>query len=355
LKFSLTYKIPEASVAEKVKPKKFITYDRYGGRFSNQLFQLGAAAAAAKAFDRTLILPVEKRVVDFTGIYDKVPFWDLSLMEEKFNIIRSHEYSTNKLMVPKRCQIDIRELFKKKIIPENCTVVSLGGATSQLFCHKQRFCGTAKDQRYAYAFYQSLRLAPKYQKIIDDYPVYDVGLHSRSFMGSNDPKLCEKKGMEVLRHHLKTINDKTRKMLELSCKTREGKNFKELAKMYNKTIENSIYGIDYPQFTVPGASHKFERFKTGVSNHRVEYWGFSPSRIELYNIVQILIEQRILSKSKFFFGNIYSSLSLAICSIRGEERKWESNICGLILHPEEEKIKLKKYWKSVLPPKPLDY
>jgi hypothetical protein len=84
-----------------------------------------------------------------------------------------------------------------------------------------------------------------------------------------------------------------------------------------------------------------------VSNHGVAFWGYNPSVEDMKNIVQMVIEQRILAKTAYFFGNVYSTLSLTICILRGEEMKWLSNICGLLLHPEQDKINVKKYWNEV--------
>lgn len=348
LRISLNYPITEPVIEERIKPKKYVTFDRYGGRMNNQLFQMAAAAAAAKTLGRTLILPVEKRIVDWVGIYDDAGIWDLSELEEKFDIIRVHEYSREPLKIPKECKIDIRHIFKNKLLGNECEIISLGGGTRQLYCKKQKFCGTAEEQRMAYTFYQSLRVGRRLQKIIDDYPVYELGLHSRSFLGSGNKEMCPSKSLSVLSNHLFLIDDKLKKMVNLICTTREGENFKELAGFYNKTVDkNMVYAIDYPEFSVAGG-HKFERFKTNESNLGIAFWGYNPRVKDIENIVQIILEQRILAKSKFFFGNVFSTLSFTICILRGEEKRWSSNVCGLLMHPEENKIKKEDYWNSVV-------
>ena len=348
VKFSLNYTIPE-TVTERPKPTKYVTYDRYGGRFNNQLFAMASAAATAKMLGRTLVLPVEKRSVDWTGIFDNVEtIWDLKNVEEEFDIIRSHEYSRFGIKIPKECVIDIRKIYQDKSLGEECEIISLGGGTRPLYCKKQLFCGAASYQRMAYEFYHSLKLVPRLQKIVDAYPVYKLGLHSRSFLGSGNKAMCPSKSKEVIRHHLTGSDNKIEEMVKLICTTRDKDNFKKLAKMYNHTVnKNMVYAIDYPEYNVMGG-HKFERFDTGQSNLGIKFWGYSPKIKDMDNIVQILLEQRILAKTSFFFGNVFSTLSLTICILRGEEKRWSSNVCGLLLHPDLDRISSIDYWNSVI-------
>lgn len=54
---------------------------------------------------------------------------------------------------------------------------------------------------------------------------------------------------------------------------------------------------------------------------------------KLRNMASIILEMFAVARADFFVGNIYSTFSLTICMIRGENQKLHSNICWLLMHP----------------------
>ena len=77
-------------------PRRFVTYERYGGRFNNQIFQLAVAFQVSKRFGLTLVVPYETRKVDWTGMFESregtLPVWDLATLDDEYDWMLESEY-----------------------------------------------------------------------------------------------------------------------------------------------------------------------------------------------------------------------------------------------------------------------
>ena len=348
LKISLSSEL----VKEKV-PDNYLIYERFGGRISNQVWQLTSALQLATILDRTLVIPYEMRPTDFTGMFHKeLNIWDLSELKNEFNYIFEHEFNQPRVATPE-CTFEAKTVLAARYESMGCEIISIGGATGMSYCKKGRFCGNAVEEHMAFRIMQLMKPAQHIRRAIANYPSYSLGVHSRSFLGSKNLAICPFKSKEMLNAHLmqKDWGDKRLKqMIDGMCRTREPGAMKQLSKMYNKTFTGQsdlIFSIDYPQFEVPGGRRIPILKYNKIDLKDIKFYGHKPKKKEIENVMQILFEQGILAKTKFFFGNIYSSLSYKICVMRGYAKRWESNICGLLLHPSEYKIDVEDYWQNI--------
>lgn len=320
-------------------PKKYITFERYGGRFSNQMFQLAAAFQASEVFKRTLIIPYEKRVVDYTGMFESeqgLPIWDLGDLRRTFHFIFESQYG-QEMSIPKHCIIDPIELFKDRKRGKNCDIISLGGETRLLYCKRNTFCGTAAEQRIAFEFYHSLKPHRTIRNKIAMTTGYDIGIHSRSFLGSGDKKLCFQKSMHTLKKIVPHHSYGMREMIGLTCETRDDAKVHKLIKLLNLTGSDIVFSSDLPTHTMIGGT-RVPKIKLDYAYDHIFFWSYKPSRETIDNLIQVIYEQGVLSKTKYFIGNMYSTFSFTVCIMRGEERKLLSNICDINLHPKTNTV-----------------
>jgi hypothetical protein len=60
---------------------------------------------------------------------------------------------------------------------------------------------------------------------------------------------------------------------------------------------------------------------------------FTPAKAHILDVATVLHDAWSMVPVDFFAGESYSTLSLTICMLRGEARKFDSTMCWLLMHP----------------------
>ena len=178
-------------------------------------------------------------------------------------------------------------------------------------CGKNRFCGDAYDQRLAFNFYKVLRPHAAVLREAKSVGNFAVGLHSRSFLGSGDESICSSKSKEVLRKHVTTKDTQIYLMGQHACTTLQPGSMPWLAETYNQSLAKFVFSSDSSKnvphagaVRVPTVNIEFDLSRVKqvvgpVSGLR----SYAPKKEDVEGALQILVEQRVLAASDFFFGN----------------------------------------------------
>ena len=314
----------------RVKQPRTLTYERFGGRFNNQVFQFVSVLQHATLLNRTLIVPPETNMVEWTGMFNTdLGLWNLSKLNGHYNIDWK---STKTLQSDKECvaQVDdLQHLLLDKNKFKTCSNLHLKTKGGLLFCGAQnRFCGTAQEERLAYDIYKTLMISNRLKPhvIVNKHA---VGVHSRTHggrhVGNGDEGICTKGIVKTCQSHLGP-----------KCNAEE------------QTIQCHIWDVFKRKTILPDIvlasdkTYSWSEFPTTtphaptvrrVGSNKLSVYPVSTSDIE--RISQILLELFSLVSTDFFFGNLYSTLTLTVCMLRGEARKYKSNVCWILLHPGE--------------------
>ena len=206
--------------------RRLLTYRRFGGRLNNQLFQFITSLQHAKVLKRTFVVPDELRDVDWTGMFDGFGIWDLTSLNNAYDIDWKLGLSGSFVLdeIPESCVLSAKDA--KGLLEggpklweewdEKCPdVIDIAGNTGLLFCNQQHsFCGDAEATMEAYKIYDHLTLSSDLLQCIPSKRVefknkgYDeIAIHSRrAGEGGYNWELCVNGNTKTCRSHIANID-----------------------------------------------------------------------------------------------------------------------------------------------------
>ena len=385
---------PITVAAKSIKKKKKLTYGRFGGRLNNQLFQFVAALQMATVLNRTLIFPPEKDMVRWTGFIDNdlVDLWDFTDLTTHYDIDWTTAAEDEYEVKDENCVVKpgkYHELFTTADIEryQACEVLDVGGAGGLLFARQHhRFIGKPEHERVAFDIYQRLHPSKAVAKMVEEFEKdnpWPLAFHSRTHgEGPYPSKICVNGNFRVCRPHFEAkLHDKwcDNHTMHLDCAKWQDLDVAGQLRSSKATADlNSLYGGQKPKFVLANdMTHDFglefpNQYGTISNNQYMSNFqkmiedkfgwkedGNNPGAVEklvavanspfmkahikkgkneilkhVDRLSQILFEVWSLLKPKYMIGNVYSTLSLAVCIMRGENRKYNSNMCWMLLHPD---------------------
>lgn len=375
--------------------KRLLTYKRFGGRLNNQLFQFITALQHAKVLKRTFVVPDEVREVDWTGMFDTTfGIWDIDRLNAAYDIDWTSGLSQDfQNSIPEECvlsPVEGRTLLNggpqrweewDKKCPD---VIDLAGNTGLLFCKQQhQFCGDSEAQLEAYQIYSHFALSPSLLEHIPSKKEefkgkgYDeLAIHSRrAGEGMYDWEMCVKGNSRTCRGHVditdrrycdaRTMKGNCAIWLDIDYQIKSKKFLKKTERDYRFVLASDgthDWNTDFDgQFIVANntdwlldldkkISSEIEKGRL-IQDLTVSSFArkklskdrdLSPLKSPLDALTATLLDLFSLVDSKYLLGGYYSTLSLNACFLRGLDRMYDSNMCWMLMHPNNN--------FSVLPP-----
>ena len=359
--------------------KRLLTYKRFGGRLNNQLFQFITALQHAKVLKRTFVVPDEVREVDWTGMFDTaLGIWDIDRLNAAYDIDWRSGLSLDfQKSIPNECVLtpkEGRQLLKggpglweewDRKCPD---IIDIAGNTGLLFCEQQhQFCGDSEAQMEAYQIYSHFSLSPSLLQHIPSKKeefkgkgYNELAIHSRrAGEGMYDWEVCVKGNSRTCRGHItsgsycdvRTMKGNCAIWLDLDYQIKSKKFLKENLGDYRFVLASDgthDWNLDYAgQFIVANNADWLRDLEQSISSgveyetyiHDNSVSSFARSRLSkstLDTLTATLLDLFSLVDSKYFLGGYYSTLSLNACFLRGLERKYDSNMCWMLMHPSSK-------------------
>jgi len=361
--------------------KPLLLFERFGGRFNNQIFQFVSALQHAHLLGRKLVVPPASRGVDWDGMMSpELKLWDLEHLHSKYDVdfYDSRKYPPDKFpgflasecqngwawKVPPGCRVtsgDRLQLLNrrddaawfKKYSFASCPVLNLGGRHGLMFCGQHyRFCGDAASQRVAYRIYPHLLPHPDLLSLpmvraMQAQAPFALSVHSRTAGGANvgngDTSICSKGVSTVLSKHAPGC---PLARFARACAIWEQGAIADMAALTSPLVTTKSFFLahdavhdwsgDVRAITMPTfPTSYFDMSNLSTAGYRPEVGAqHHPSVSDAAQIATLLLDIHFLTQSEFFIGNLYSTLSFNVCIRRGEENRDKSNICAVLLHPE---------------------
>ena len=386
---------PIAQAAKSIQGgKKLLTYGRFGGRLNNQLFQFVAALTHATILNRTLVFPPEDVMVRWTGFVDNdiIDLWDLTDLNANYDIDWTTAV-TEELSIPdeEHCKLTPGQhftlLYQKGIDKyQHCQILHMGGDGGLLFDrqnHRFPSGGKPEYERIAFDIYQRLHPSQPIQQMIAQFELahpYKLAVHSRTH-GSKPPyphEICVNGNNRVCRPHLggelqqlwcdnHTMHVDCAKWTEdLVGQLRNKQSVNDLMKQNSTRGQQPIqfvlandmthdYDIEFKgQYSIISNKEYMDEYRVRIATQygnnvtrlaNVANSPFAKENIkrgqksfdkEVDRLSQIMMEVWSLIKPKYMLGNIYSTMSFTACIMRGEHRRYDSNMCWILMHPDSK-------------------
>jgi len=339
--------------------RRYLTYERFPGQLGNQLFQLVSAIQHAHLLGRTLIIPPERRKEEWTGMFQpELQMWNLSSLRRTYDIEFYTDEEHKELLEGQQdehseCYVQFRKFSdllpktkeegKGDFYDEHCPILNLGGKRGLLMSSQNRFFGNATEEQFAYEVYQHLGL---HSKLAEQLPRehFKIGVDSHTHgmdreIRNGDKGICIRGVTKTLQQLIQapiSANELNTTLAQCALWERgaldaqTGLAMQELdfllvhdgAHRWNKTYWKNMHEFnpvgkvdaDLTQQTQPLDQYKFTK---------VDVERMSKSLLGMFALVQ----------PNFFVGNLYSTFSLTVCMMRGETKKFDSNICRILMQP----------------------
>jgi len=389
--------------------KRLLTYNRFGGRLNNQLFQFITSLQHAKVLKRKFVVPNEVRDVEWTGMFEtKIPLWDLEKLNTNYDIDWEMGLDAAfRLNTPDECILSPKD---GKLLLEGgpklweewdakCPdVINLAGNTGLLFCGGQhQFCGDTEAQTEAYKIYSHIKLSDSLMQYIPSRrPEFkgkgfdEMAIHSRrAGEGGYDWSLCISGNTRTCRNHVggqhmdkfcdvRTMKGNCAIWLDLDYQIKTEKFLKSSERDYKFVLASDgthDWNIDFKgQFVAANNTDWLMAIENRVKNVAasdgvisdsiaVSAWmkGKLRGQTDLKNIWNsldalsaTLLDLFALVDSTYLLGAYYSTLSLNACYLRGMGRIYDSNMCWMLMHPGSKKATLPSLEATVHMHKPSD-